>query len=69
LTGGVKEANAGGTAGDTLGRLGIKAVVIEGQTEPGALYLLHIKNDTAELLPAGDVRGLGTYAASEKLQE
>ena len=35
LTGGVKEANAGGTAGDTLGKLGIKAIVIEGQAEPG----------------------------------
>ena len=69
LTGGVKEANAGGTAGDTLGKLGIKAVVVEGQTEPGKFYLLHIKGDTAELLPTGDVRGLGTYAASEKLQE
>ena len=31
LTGGVKEANAGGTAGDTLGKLDIKAVVVEGQ--------------------------------------
>ena len=29
LTGGVKEANAGGTAGDTLGRMGIKAIVVE----------------------------------------
>ena len=27
LTGGTKEANAGGTAGDALGKLGIKAVV------------------------------------------
>jgi aldehyde:ferredoxin oxidoreductase len=69
LTGGVKEANAGGTAGDTLGRLGIKAVVVEGQAEPGKFYLLHIKDDTAEFLPAGDVRGLGTYAASDRLQE
>jgi aldehyde:ferredoxin oxidoreductase len=69
LTGGVKEANSGGTAGDTFGRLGIKAVVIEGQPDPGTFYLLHIKNDTAELLPAGDMLGLGTYAASDRLQE
>ena len=32
-------------------------------------YLLHIKGDAAELLPADDVRGLGTYATSDKLQE
>src|SRR5512136_591599 len=29
LTRGAKEANAGGTAGDALGKLGIKAVIIE----------------------------------------
>ena len=69
LTGGVKEANAGGTAGDTLGRLGIKAVVIEGQPRQGEQYLLHIQSDTAELSPASDLRGLGTYATSERLQE
>src|SRR5512137_2428657 len=39
LTGGVKEANAGGTAGDTLGKLGIKAVVVEGQPQPGGWTL------------------------------
>ena len=37
LTGGAKEANAGGTAGDTLGKLGIKAIVVEGQAAPGRL--------------------------------
>lgn len=68
LTGGVKEANAGGTGGDVLGKLGIKAIVVEGQPERGQLYLLHIKGDQAELLPADGVRGLGTYATSEKLQ-
>ena len=69
LTGGVKEANAGGTAGDTVGKLGIKAIVIEGQPEHGRLYILHVKNDAAELLPAEDLRGLGTYATSDRLQE
>ncbi len=68
LTGGVKEANAGGTAGDVLGKLGIKAIVVEGQAEGGQFYLLHIQGDQAELLPADGVRGLGTYATSEKLQ-
>lgn len=31
LTGGVKEANAGGNAGDYLGRLGLKAIIVKGQ--------------------------------------
>ncbi len=69
LTRGVKEANAGGTAGDTLGKMGIKAIVIENQPENDNLYILHVTNDSSELLEAGDVRGLGTYATSEKLQE
>lgn len=69
LTGGVKEANSGGTAGDTLGKLGIKAVVIEGLPQPGNWYLLHIKVDAVELLPANELLGLGTYASSDRLQE
>jgi aldehyde:ferredoxin oxidoreductase len=69
LTNGVKEANAGGTSGDTLGKLGIKAIVVEGQPEKGELYLLHLMNDEVELLPANHLRGLGTYATSDRLQE
>jgi aldehyde:ferredoxin oxidoreductase len=69
LTRGVKEANAGGTAGDTLGKMGIKAIVIENKPEDNNLYILRVTNDSAELLEAGEVRGLGTYATSQKLQE
>jgi aldehyde:ferredoxin oxidoreductase len=69
LTGGTKEANAGGTAGDALGKLGIKAVVVERNAPAGRWYILHIRNDTAELIPAGDVQGVGTYATSDLLQE
>ena len=69
LTKGVKESNAGGTAGDTLGKLGIRAVVVENQSEQKGFQLLHIKNDNALLENAGEVQGLGTYATSKKLQE
>jgi aldehyde:ferredoxin oxidoreductase len=69
LTGGVKEANAGGTAGDTLAKLGIKAIVVEDQTRSDEWYLLHIKADSAELMPAVDLKGLGTYTTSDRLQE
>jgi aldehyde:ferredoxin oxidoreductase len=68
LTNAVKEANAGGTAGDTLPKLGLKAIVIEGLPQPGELYLLHVTADSAALLPANDLKGLGTYATSDKLQ-
>jgi aldehyde:ferredoxin oxidoreductase len=69
LTRGVKEANAGGTAGDALGKLDIKAVIVEGQTSKDNWYILHIQGDMVELIQAGDMRGLGTYASSDRLQE
>jgi len=69
LTGGAKEANAGGTAGDTLPKLGIKAIIVEGQARAGEWYILHVKSDSAELIAANDLRGLGTYATAERLQE
>ncbi len=69
LTRGAKEANAGGTAGDALGKLDIKAIVIEGQASKGEWWVLHIKGDDAQLVPAGDGCGLGTYATSDLLQK
>jgi aldehyde:ferredoxin oxidoreductase len=69
LTKGVKEANAGGTAGDSLGKLGIKAVVVEGLAPGDSWSILHIHADSAELIPADDTRGLGTYATSDLLQQ
>jgi aldehyde:ferredoxin oxidoreductase len=69
LTGGVKEANCGGNAGSDLARLGVKALVVEGQPADGRLYLLHISGSAVELLPVDDWRGLGTYATSARAQE
>ncbi len=69
LTGGVKEANAGGDAGTHLARLGIKAVIVEGQPADGKWYVLYISRDGAELLPADDWRGLGTYATAARARE
>ncbi len=69
LTKGAKEANAGGTAGDTLGKLDIKAIVVEGRTPKGKWFILRIHGDSAELLPAEGLSGLGTYATSDLLQE
>lgn len=69
LTGGVKEANCGGDAGSHLARLGIKAVVVEDQPGDGKLHLLYISRQGAELLPADEWRGLGTYATVAKARE
>ena len=69
LTRGVKEANVGGTAGDTLAKLGLKAVVIENQPEDDNIYILRISGESASLVDADDLSGSGTYATSDKLQE
>ena len=69
LTGGVKEANCGGSGGSDLARLGVKALVVEGQPESGRLYQLLLSGTQAELLPADEWRGLGTYATATRARE
>jgi aldehyde:ferredoxin oxidoreductase len=69
LTGGIKEANAGGSAGDTLGKLGIKAIIVENQPKPKQFHVLCVDGDSAELIPAQDLVGMGTYATTDRLQE
>jgi aldehyde:ferredoxin oxidoreductase len=69
LTGGVKEANCGGSGGSDLARLGVKAVVVEGQPADGKLYRLVLSGTKAELLPADEWRGLGTYATAARARE
>jgi aldehyde:ferredoxin oxidoreductase len=67
LTGGIKEANAGGTAGDKLGRLGIRAIIVKGKS--AEWQVLKINSDGAFLEPAGDIVGMENYAACDKLRE
>jgi len=69
LTRGIKEANAGGTSGDSLGKLGIKAIVVENQPKAKQFCILVLDGESVELIPAGDVVGLGTYATADRLQE
>ena len=63
LTGGIKEANSGGMASRKLARLGIKAIIVEGQPkEKGKFWLLKVDKDGAQLLPAADEwLGKGLY--------
>ncbi len=52
LTGGIKEANAGGMAAQMLGRLGIAAIVLEGKPKDGTLYKVSISKDKMKLTGA-----------------
>lgn len=69
LTGGVKEANAGGRTGLQLTHLGIKALIIEDQPNENDLFILHLTNYSAQFLPANDLAGKGVYETSEILFE
>ncbi len=67
LTLGVKEANAGGPAAQKMDRLGIRAIIVEGQPAARKLYCLKIGRDGATLLPADEYRGMKNYALAEAL--
>ncbi|RJQ86503.1 MAG: aldehyde ferredoxin oxidoreductase [Desulfobacteraceae bacterium] len=70
LTGTIKESNSGGKIAACLGKLGITAIVVEGQAPAGELYLLTIDQDgKAELQEASRYKGMRTYALCAKLLE
>ena len=68
LTGGIKEANAGGMASQMLGRLGIAAIVLEGKPTDGTLYKLSISKDKVDIKPDNSLKMLGNYAVTEKMK-
>lgn len=67
LTGGIKESNAGGNAAGNLVRLGLRAVVVEGQAKSERSYLLRVGAEECEFLAADGYRRLGNYALAEEL--
>ena len=69
LTGGVKEANAGGTTGMQMTLLGIKALVIEGAPAGSGFWVLHLGTHGARFEEAGEFVGLGVYETAPKLLE
>ncbi|SHO48997.1 aldehyde ferredoxin oxidoreductase family protein [Desulfopila aestuarii] len=71
LTGGIKESNVGGTVAFALARLGIVAIILEGQIrDESNSYLLFIDQDgKAELQDASHVRGMRTYALVDQLKQ
>ena len=70
LTGGIKEANAGGQPAQKLMRLGYRAVIVEGQAkDPGKRYLLTVNKSGAALRECPELKGLRTYDACAKLAE
>lgn len=70
LTGGAKESNAGGVAGQKLARLGVKSLILESVPRSSeSLYVLLLSSDSCEFVPCPELRGVGVYETSEKLRE
>jgi aldehyde:ferredoxin oxidoreductase len=70
LTGGIKEANAGGNPGQDLQKLGYRVVIVTGKPkDPSKRYGLEVDGDGARVVEAGAFKGLWNYAACEKLYE
>lgn len=69
LTGGVKEANAGGRTGFYLANLGIKALIIEDIPENENWIIVHLSKDGVRFDPAQPFIEQGVYRAAENLIE
>ena len=67
LTGGIKEANSGGSAARALARLGLRGVELKGCA--AELSVLEIGAGGAKLAPAPELAGLGSYATVDALRE
>ncbi|MGB5749327.1 MAG: aldehyde ferredoxin oxidoreductase N-terminal domain-containing protein, partial [Desulfobacterales bacterium] len=67
LTGGIKEANSGGTAGDIMGRLGVIGVMAQGKSEKHQLLIVNSKG--ANLENASFITGMKNYEACNRLRE
>jgi len=69
LTGGIKEANAGGQASQVLARLGYAAVVLEGRPKDDNLYKIFIDGKGVRISPANELRRLGNYDTIDRVKK
>jgi aldehyde:ferredoxin oxidoreductase len=68
LTGGIKEANAGGQASQTLARLGYAAIVLEGKPKDDNLYKILVNKDGVNIVADNSLKLLGNYALVDKMK-
>ena len=69
LTGGVKEANAGGRTGYHMAFMGIHALIIEDMPKEDGYWVLHLSLNGAKWEKADYITGLGVYETAPKLLE
>jgi aldehyde:ferredoxin oxidoreductase len=68
LTGGIKEANAGGQAAQVMGRLGYAAIILEGKPKDDTLYKVFINKDGVKITPDNSLKMLGNYDLVDKMK-
>ena len=69
LTGGVKEANAGGRTGYHLARLGIKALIIEDRPIEDNWQIIYLSKDSVRFDDAAELVGGGVYDSASQLRK
>jgi aldehyde:ferredoxin oxidoreductase len=69
LTGGIKESNAGGLSGQQIAKLGLAAIIVEGQPEKGKWYTVVVTKDGVKFEDASPLVGKGMYEVDELLWE
>ena len=68
LTGGIKEANVGGDAGQDLMKLGYRVVIVKGKpADPELLFALNVSVDDVALVSADEHKGKWNYPLIEDL--
>ena len=68
LTGGIKEANAGGRSPQKIARAGVKAIVVENMpSDSDVWYNIVIKNNDAQIVQANEYHKMGAYRLIDDL--
>jgi aldehyde:ferredoxin oxidoreductase len=68
LTGGIKEANAGGQPAQVLARLGYAAVVLEGKPSKDSLYKVVINKNGVTVTEDNSLKMIGNYDLVDKMK-
>jgi len=69
LSGTIKESNVGGTASQLFAKLGIKALIIEGQPAKDKYYCLHVTADGVSIKEEAELVGKGNFAVVDAMLE
>ena len=68
LTGTIKESNTGGTTAQQFAKLGIKALIIEGQPQEDKFYRLNVSVNGVTIAEETELVGKGNFAVIEALE-